>query len=331
MFLRWERDPETMRAVRYHEHGGADVLQVDDVDQPTPGANELLIEVRAASVNPVDTYFREGVYKPASLPMIPGSDVAGEVVDVGDSVNEFESGDRVFATALGRNHQGTYAEYTIAPAGLVAPLPDGIGFDEAAGVALVGVTAWRALVDHAGLEPAESCLVHGGSGGVGHVAVQIAAATGARVVATASPDYHSRVAAIGADAVIDYNQADLETAVEDATEGGPDVVLDHRLDDYLQFDTDVAVRGARIVGIGNTTPEAGLTNVPGARSKELTVHLMSMFNTPDVSAVLRRLARLMADGDLTAEIDQIYSLADAADAQRAVVEESFVGKLIVEP
>ncbi|WP_458187613.1 NADPH:quinone reductase [Haladaptatus sp. NG-WS-4] len=318
-----------MRAVRYHEHGGPEVLRVDDVDRPEPDDDELLVAVRAAAVNPVDTYFREGSYPPGDLPWIPGSDFAGVVEAVGTNVDGFAEDDRVFGTGLGNDRPGTCAEYVTTPTDRVALLPSGVGFDEGAAVALVGVTAWRALVDHAGLEPAETCLIHGGSGGVGHVAVQLAASTGARVTTTASEGYHDRLADLGARTVLDYARDDLTDAVGEA--GEPNVVLDHRLDDYLHFDADVAAQGARVVGIGNEDVTAGFENVPAARSKELTITLMSMFNTPDISVVLERLARLVADGEIVPEIEQVYSLDEVDDAQRDVMETSFLGKLVVEP
>ncbi|WP_435174855.1 NADPH:quinone reductase [Halorussus sp. AFM4] len=318
-----------MRAVRYHEHGGPDALTVDDVDRPDPGRGEVRVEVRAAGVNPVDTYFREGSYEPPELPMIPGSDLAGVVDAVGEGVEGFAEGDRVFGTGLGNDRQGTYAEYAVAPADRIAHLPDGVAFDEGAAVALVGVTAWRALVDHAGLDPAETCLVHGGSGGVGHVAVQLADAAGARVLTTAAPEYHDQLADLGADVPVDYGRDDLAEAVVEA--GRPDVVLDHRLDQYLDFDAEVGTRGVRVVGIGNTQPEAGFENIAAARSREMELHLMSMFNTPDFAAVLRRLARLLEAGDLRPVVSNRYDLAEATEAQAAVLRESFLGKLVLEP
>ncbi|WP_435095169.1 NADPH:quinone reductase [Halarchaeum sp. P4] len=319
-----------MRAVRYHETGGPDVLQVDeDVPKPEPSAGEVRIEVKAAGVNPVDTYFREGDYEPPDLPMIPGSDVSGVVDAVGDDVTEWSVGDRVFGTGLGNWNQGSYAEYAVAPADSLAPLPAGVSFAEGAAVALVGVTAWRALVHHGDLEPAETCLVHGGSGGVGHVAVQLADAAGATVTTTASEEYHSRLRTLGADTVLDYRRDDLADAVVEA--GAPDVILDHRVDDYFGFDAEVAAPGADVVAIGNTENAATLPDVPGARAKELSVSLMSMYNTPDLGAVLGRLATLLADGRLAPDIERSYALAEAADAQRAVLEESFFGKLVVEP
>ena len=252
-----------MRAVRYHEHGGADVLTVDEIDRPEPGDDEVLVAVEAAGINPVDTYFREGSYEPAALPMIPGSDLAGVVESVGTDLTDFEVGDRVFGTALGNNHQGTCAEYAVAPTDRIAHLPETVDFDEGAAIALVGVTAWRALIDHADLRPAETCLVHGGSGGVGHVAVQLAAATGATVIATAGEEHHDHVRDLGADATLDYRWDDLADAVIEASDGdGPNAILDHRLDDYLQFDADVAARDGQIVAIGNEDVTASFENVP---------------------------------------------------------------------
>jgi NADPH:quinone reductase-like Zn-dependent oxidoreductase len=311
-----------MRAVRYHEHGGRDVLRVDEVDRPDPASDEVVVAVRGAGVNPVDTYFREGSYEPFTLPMIPGGDVAGEVVTVGDEVTEFEEGDPVF---------GAYAEYAAVPAGRAARLPEGADLVAMGGAGTAAVTAWRALVDHASLEPAETALIHGGSGGVGHAAVQVAAAAGANVVATAAPEYHDRVAELGADVVLDYGRDDLADAVRGETDGGVDVILDHRLDDYLQFDADVATTGARVVGIGENDPEVRLTNDGVARSKDVRFQFMSMFNTPDLSVPLRRLATLVERGDLEIDVAQTYTLDEAAEAHRAVMEDSFLGKLVVTP
>ena len=318
-----------MRAVRFHDHGGPDVLQVDEIDRPEPDRNEVLVAVAAAAVNPVDTYFREGSYEPATLPMTTGSDVAGTVTAVGDGVTDYAAGDRVFATGLGNDRQGTCAAYVTVPTDRLATLPDSVSFEIGAGLALVGVTAWQTLVDACGIEPGDRALVHGGSGGVGHVAVQLAAASGASVTTTASPERHADLRELGADDVFDYHRDDLETAVVEA--GAPDVILDHRLDEYLPFDTRVAAFGADIAAIGNTDLAATFENVPQCRGKALSVHHVSMFNTPDMGAVLAKLGRLAADGDLTTEIARTYDLADTAEAQRAVMEDSFFGKLVVTP
>jgi NADPH2:quinone reductase len=318
-----------MRAVRYHDHGGPEQLLVEDIDRPTPGSGEVLVKVRAASVNPVDTYFREGSYRPGHLPWIPGSDAAGVVTAVGDAVTDFDPGDRVFATALGNDRPGTCAEYVTVPTNRLAALPDRVDFAAAAAGALVGVTAWRALVARCDLDPGERVLVHGGSGGVGHIAVQLARAVGARVTTTARPEYHDDLDALGADDVLEYGREDLADAVREA--GAPDVVLDHRLDDYLGLDCEVAAFGGRIAAIGNTDPEATFPNVPAHRGKALAVHHVSMFNTPDVARVLDRLAALMERGALVPRVAHTYDLDGVRDAQQAVLADSFLGKLVVEP
>ena len=317
-----------MRAVRYHEHGGPEVLQVEDVPRPEPGSDELLVRAAAAGVNPVDTYFREGAYPLPGLPWTPASDVAGVVEAVGDGVERFEADDRVFATGLGRDLQGTCAEYVTVPEGLAARLPEGCGFEEGAAVALVGVTAWQALVHHGGVEPGQRVLVHSGSGGVGHVAVQLAAAAGARVMTTASPAYHDLLVDLGADAVLDYDREDLAGAIADA--GAPELVLDTLADAYFELDGEVAAHGATIVGIGNDAATAPVPMGPG-KFKDLRFQTMSMFNAPDTGAVLSRLATLMAAGDVVPEVAEVYDLEDTADAQRDVLEASFLGKLVVAP
>jgi len=321
-----------MRAVTLSEHGGPEVLDVEEVGRPEPGGHELLVEVAAAGVNPVDTYFRDGSYSPATLPFTPGVDIAGVVAAVGEYVEGFEAGDRVFGTGIGNgSHQGAYAEYATVPEDRVVRAPDGVDLTEAGAAGVAAVTAWRALVDHAGLDPAEDCLVHGGSGGVGHAAVQIGAAVHARAVTTAAPEYHEALSELGATTVLDYGREDLADAVREESDGGVDVVLDHRLDDYLQFDADVAATGGRVVGIGENSPDPGFTSSPSARSKDVSYQFMSMFNTPDLRVPLRGVGHLMNTGALSIEIARSYGLDEADEAQRAVMEDSFLGKLVVEP
>ena len=321
-----------MQAVRLHEHGGRDVLEVAEIDRPEPDGHELLVEVVAAGVNPVDTYFREGSYTPVGLPFTPGVDIAGEVAGTGDYVEGFETGDRVYGTGVGNaTYQGAYAEYAVVPEDRLVHLPEGADLVEAGAAGVVAGTAWRALVDHAALDPAEHCLIHGSSGGVGHAAVQIADAVSARAIATAAPEYHDAVADLGAETVLDYGRDNLGDAVVDTSGGGVDVVLDHRLDDYLQLDTDVASEGARVVGIGENRQDPGFSAVATARSKDVSYQFMSMFNTPDLRVPLRGVAHLMGAGRLSIEVARSYSLDEAVEAQRAVMEDSFLGKLVVEP
>lgn len=318
-----------MRAVRYHDFGETDVLQLEDLDRPSPGDGELLIEVAAASINPVDTKFRSGTYEPGFLPMIPGVDVAGRVAAVGGAVENFEEGDRVFGTNLGIDRNGSCAEYTLATPNHVAHLPDNVDFEAGAAVGAAGVTSWVALIQKAGLLPGEVCLVHGGSGGVGHVAVQLAATVGATVTATAAPAYHDRVQELGADAVFDYEREDLEEAIAGA--GPPDVILDHLLDQYLPLDAEVGSHGVRVVDIASGQPEVTYPHVGVARGKNLSLLHLALITIEDVSEPLERLVPLLEQGDLQPSVARTYGLDEVADAHRDVLEESFLGKLVVVP
>jgi NADPH:quinone reductase-like Zn-dependent oxidoreductase len=320
-----------MRAARFHEPGGPEVLQVDEIERPEVRSHRVLVEVEAAGVNPVETYYRDGSYDVFERPYTPGVDVAGTVVESGGHVSGFEPGDRVFGTGLGGDYHGAYAEYASVPSRMLVALPEGVDIVQAGGAGVASVTAWRALVDHADLGPAESCLIHGGNGGVGHTAVGLADAVGAHVIATAAPEYHDAVAGLGADVVLDYGRDDLAEAVLEASDGGADVVVDHRLDDYLQFDAEVAATGARVVGIGENDPQVGFSDVGAARGKDVRYQFMTMFNTPDLREPLRSVAHLMAAGDLRIEIARTYDLDEAAEAQRAVMEDSFLGKLVLTP
>ncbi|MFC6875038.1 NADPH:quinone reductase [Halobellus marinus] len=318
-----------MRAVRFHEHGGPEVLTVDEVDEPEPEYGQVVVDVEAAGVNPVDTYFREGAYPVPHLPFIGGGDLAGTVAEVGQGVERFAVGDRVYGTGLGNGMPGSYAEQAAAPADHIAHLPDEIDFIEGAALGTVGATAWQALVHHAAVDPAETVLVHGGSGGVGHLAIQLAETMGARVHATASPEHADDLEALGADEVFDYSRSDLADAVVDA--GAPDAVVDLHMDQYLQFNTDVVNTGATVVGIGNDTAEGGFDNIGATKGKEVTFQFMSLFNADDLSAILAPLADLGARGELAPVVHRTYDFEDAGEAQRAVLEDSFVGKLVLEP
>ena len=326
-----------MRAVRYHSHGGTDVLTVDEIDRPEPRGHEVLVEIHGAGVNPVDTYFREGSYEPFRLPMIPGIDFAGRVIETGEYVEGFAAGKAVYGTAIGKDHDGGYAEYAAVPEDRLVGLPDDSDLVAAGGAGVASLTAWRALVDHAELQVGDRCLIHGGSGGVGHAAVQLAAAAGAQVITTARPVSHGRLAELGADVVLDYRREDLASAVVEAAEpvagrdDGVDVILDHRMHEYLQFDADVAATGCRVVGIGEKDPSVGFSRSSAARGKDLSLTMMSMFNTPAFRPRLSKLATLMATGDLEIQVAETYGLEAAGEAQRAVLEESVFGKLVITP
>ena len=322
-----------MQAVRYHEHGGIEVLSVEEMEQPDPGPGDVLVETRAIGINHVDTLFREGIFTPPALPAIPGSDFAGTVTDVGDQVTEYEVGDRVHGAGLGGDRPGSYAEYVTAPTDQISLLPSDVDFTVGAALGHVGVAAWQAVVSHGDLEPGETCLIHGGGGGLGHIAVQLAASAGATVLATDS-DEETRdwLETLGADAAFDYRREDLADAVLDV--GRPDLIVDYHFDTYVDFDVRNVAHGGRICVLEFTTETGGEATITQSAFrvgvlKDVDIQLVGIFNA-EVSTVLSRLGKLASRGDLHVEIASIYDLADAAQAHHDIVEESHRGKLVFE-
>lgn len=227
-----------MRAIRYHEYGGPDALTLDEVDHPAPSDGELLVAVRAASVNPIDTYVRSGDVGSTALPRVAGSDLAGVVTDVGADVTEFEPGDRVYATCRGVVDEGTLAELAVVPAAVAAELPSAVSFAEGAAAAMTFATAWHGLVERGGLSLGDTCLVSGAAGGVGHAAVQVAREAGATTVALARSEQSEYLRGLGADAVVDYRTSDLGAALRDAVDGEIDVALESHAGANLAADVD---------------------------------------------------------------------------------------------
>jgi NADPH:quinone reductase-like Zn-dependent oxidoreductase len=326
-----------VRAARYHEFGGPEVLHVEEVEPLEPRADEVRVRVAAAGVNPCDALRREGLWGD-DLPLITGSDLAGTVEAVGDPDGPFAVGDRVFGTVPMLNaagsrgdRQGVYAEHATVRTDRLAGLPDGVGFEAGAAAGIVCGTAWRALYELGDLPPGGTALVHGGTGGVGHVAVQLAKAMGATVVATASADRLDRLRALGADHAVDYAREDLRAAVEAAAPGGVDLILDHMVETYCDLDVAVAAPGCDLLVIGNNHDQPRIGDLTAAIGKDLTVQPFDAFNLEPVGGTLERVGRLLETGALSMVIAGSYDLDEAAEAQRAVVEDSFVGKLVVRP
>jgi NADPH:quinone reductase-like Zn-dependent oxidoreductase len=319
-----------MRAVRYHEFGSSDVLGVDEVDRPSPDADEVLVEVRASSVNPVDVMLRSGEYGDIPLPSIPGGDGAGVVAAVGEDVKRFEEGDRVFASGMDRAEGGTCAEYAAMPETKLAHLPDEVSFESGAAIANVGASAWTALEEVAGIRAGDRVLIHGGAGGVGHAAVQIAGASGAEVIATAGAETaRERVRELGADTVLEYDSDTLAEDVLAATGGdGVETVLDHRLQAYLEFDLEVLAENGQLVCLMGNIPDA--SGVP-FYTKEITVQALRMDNHPVRAPTLYRLVRLMEHAELTPVVADTYDLEEVTQAQQDLLGGGYVGKLVVTP
>ena len=238
-----------MKAIRVHKFGGPEVLQLDEVAEPTAGAGQVLVQVKAAGVNPVDTYIRSGTYaQTPALPYVPGGDAAGVVKAVGAGVTRLKPGDRVWVC-----RGAGYAEVAACDAALVHPLPAGLSFEQGAGVGVPYATAYRGLHHKAQARPGESVLVHGASGGVGIAAVQLAVAHGMTVIGTGGTERGRKlVAEHGAHHVLDHTSPDYTKRLMELTEGrGADVILEMLANVNLDCDlTLLAPKGRVVVKIG---------------------------------------------------------------------------------
>src|SRR5215216_1352415 len=219
-----------MRAMILPEFGDPNLFEERDVERPEPGPGEVLVRIFASSVNLVDTKFRvDGGSAGLEPPVILGADISGVVEEVGPGVMDFAPGDEVYYTPeiVGPNSNGAYAEYHVAPASIVAKKPASLSHEEAAAVPLAGGTAYEAIVRRLVVQVGETILIHGGAGGVGSFAVQIAKAAGARVFATASTENQETLEALGTDVAIDYTSEDpFEVSLDDTAGSGVDAVFD---------------------------------------------------------------------------------------------------------
>ncbi|SEP16792.1 NADPH2:quinone reductase [Halogranum amylolyticum] len=326
-----------MRAVRYHEYGDEDVLTLEDgLEKPTPDANQVLVQIEAASINPIDTYLREGNVPPANgLPHVGGSDMAGVVEAVGDDVSNFSEGDRVFATGLGIFSPGTYAEYTVVSENMLAHLPEEVSFQEGAAAAMAFATSWRALIGRGDLSMGDVCLVHGASGGVGHAGIQVAAQAGGYVIGTAREGEAASMArSMGADAVVDYRSDNLIGDLEAAADGREiDVVLEPHADANIEADLERLADGGRIVIIGEESP---IEIPPGpsmtAKQADADLRFMSLAASPDVQApILQRVALRLADKRFTVEIDSVFDLDELPAAHEKLMSSGVMGKIVIDP
>jgi len=305
-----------MRAAVYDQFGGADVLDVRRHDDPPVGPDTVLVRVRATSVNPVDWKIREGYLQgayPHHLPIVPGWDVAGVVEQVGPAVvTGVKEGDEVWGYVRRDDVcWGTAAELVPAPQRTVALKPPSLSFEEAAAIPLAGLTAYQALVEALRVDAGERVLVHAASGGVGHLAVQIAAARGCEVIGTASPDNHDAVRRLGAHEVIDYHQGPISEQLSAPVDAVLDLVGGEALDDAPKQVKDTA----RIASV--IDPETVLRL--GGRY---------VFVRPEREH-LDALTRLVEDGKLRVELGATYKLDDIAAAQRESEEGHTRGKIAV--
>jgi NADPH2:quinone reductase len=321
--------------IRVREFGAEDVLEYVSLPVPEPATGQVRVRMRAVGVNPADTYVRTGIYafhKP-DLPYTPGFDGAGDVDAVGPGVTGFAPGDRVLVSALRPASTGTYAEYVVADAGTVHPLPPSLSYSQGAAVGVPCVTAWRALFQKAGLQPGETVLVHGASGGVGLPAIQLAHDAGAIVIGSAgSTAGADLVRAAGADHVLDHSSpAHLDDILHRTGGRGVDVIIEMLANENLEHDFGVLAMRGRIVVVGSRgellfTPRLTML-------KEAIVMGTALWNaTPaENAAALAAVSKKLSDGVIDLVVGTELPLHDAAEAHRQILRSRAHGKLVLLP
>lgn len=313
-----------MRAMVIPAFGGPDIFELRDVPRPTPGPGEILVRVVASGTNPVDAKIRAaGRWARITPPAILGYDVSGVVEEVGPGVRDFAPGDEVFYTPeIFGNQAGSYADYNVVSASIAAPKPKRLSHVEAAAVPLACGTAWEALVRRLAIRAGETVLIHGGAGGVGSFAVQIARAAGARVLATAGAGNQETLRALGVDREIDYANEDVaEVALQETGGAGVDAV----------FDT---VGGENIArSLRATRPHGRLATILAPRGdlgelygKNLTLH--GVFLTRE-SARLREMTPLLERGLVSPIVEAVLDLTEVAEAHRRLDSGHGRGKLVL--
>ena len=320
-----------MKAIQVSEFGAPDVMQIQEIDEPICGADEVVIRVRAVGVNPVETYIRAGTYaaKP-QLPYTPGSDAAGEIESVGDNVREYSRGDRVFT--IGQN-SAAYAEKMTVKSENLRRLPDHISYAQGAAINVPFGTAYRALLGIAKVQNGETVMIHGGSGGVGVAAIQIARSRGFTIIATAGSE--SGVKLIknqGAKYALNHNDADCVSDALGATCGrGADVILEMLANVNLPNDLELLARYGRIVVIGSR----GETTIDPRKmmAKDATVRGMMLWNTPpaEMKSMYDDIETMLGSGALNPIVQREFALHDAPRAHEAVMGGASHGKIVLIP
>ncbi len=313
-----------MRAMVISRFGGPDVFELQDRPRPVAGPGELLVRVVASGTNPVDAKIRQaGSWAGIPFPAVLGYDVSGVVEEVGPGVTGFKAGDEVFYTPeIFGNPNGSYAEYTVAAASIVAHKPPGLSHVEAAGIPLAGGTAWEAIVRRLSVRPGETVLIHGGAGGVGSFAIQFAKAAGARVLATASKANHEAMRDLGADVTLDYRDTDVvDQILREAGGAGVDAAFD-TAGGNVPMSTQVTRPFGRIATI--LPPTGDLT--------ALYVKNQTLYGTflTREGARLREMAPLFERGQAKVIVDAVLPLEQVGKAHERLDSGHGRGKIILQ-
>jgi NADPH2:quinone reductase len=322
-----------MKAIQVSQTGGPEVLVLVDVPSPKPKANEAVVQIKAAGVNFIDVYFREGRY-PVQIPFVNGQEGAGVVTEVGSDVTEIRPGDRVAYTGV----IGSYAEYAAVPANRLVKIPEELSFEQAAAAMLQGMTAHYLLYSTYKLQPGETALIHAAAGGVGLLLVQMAKKIGAHVIGTAGTNEKAQLARdAGADECIVYTEADFETETRRLTDGkGVNVVYDGVGKATFDKDLNVLVPRGYLVLFGGSSgavPPFDLIKLSQKGSLYITRPTLGHYITTREELEWRAsdLLRMIVAGDLKLRIHKTYPLADAAQAHRDLEGRKTSGKLLLIP
>jgi NADPH:quinone reductase-like Zn-dependent oxidoreductase len=308
---------QTMKAIRIHNYGGPEVLKYEDAPRPEPGEGEVLIRVYAASVNPIDWKVREGHTKdfwPHKFPLILGWDLSGVVEELGRGVSRFKIGDEVYSVP-DPTRNGAYADYIVVRESELALKPNSLHHIRAAAVPLAALTAWQSLFDTAQLQPGQRVLIHAGSGGVGHFAVQLAKWKGAYVFATASTKNQDLLPEVGVDKAIDYTQQRFEDVARKI-----DIVLDPIGGDTQERSWQVLKKGGILLS---------LVEPPSAdKAKALGIQAAFVASHPN-GAELAKIAELIDSGDLKPIVNRILPLSEARRAHELSQTGHTHGKIVL--
>jgi NADPH:quinone reductase-like Zn-dependent oxidoreductase len=324
-----------VKAVRIHEDGGPEVLRYEDVEDPAPGSGEVLVRLRAASLNHLDLWIRQGLPS-VPKPRILGADGAGVVAALGEGADTFSEGDRVVlnpglddgARILGEHMDGTHAELVVVPAQYVHPIPGDLSFEEAAAFPLVFETAYRMLVTKARIEEGEWVLLWGIGSGVALAAFVIAKALGARTLVTSSSaEKLARASELGADATVNHAEDDVAAAVKEATGGrGVDVVIEHVGEATWKTSLQSAAPNARVVVCGATSGPNPPAQLHRIWWKQLAVYGSTMGTREDFEGAYELIAR----GAAQPIVDRVFPLEQAAAAHEYLEEGRQFGKVVLE-
>ncbi|AKQ45002.1 zinc-binding oxidoreductase [Rufibacter radiotolerans] len=310
-----------MKAAYYKEFGGTDKITVGNIEIPEVGEGEVLVRLKAAGVNPVDNAVLAGYlsqFLPMGFPAIPGWDMAGVVEERGFSARRFQVGDEVYAYARRPTVQwGTFAEYIVIPESYLAHKPKGISFEEAAGIPLVGLTAYQSLYDAGNLQSGQTVLILGASGGVGSLGIQLAKEKGATVIGVASQKNHAFMKELGANHTIDYTGTNIGEAVKQLFPQGVDLIFDCASGDTLQQSLSALKPNGTLVSI-----------LHQGEGLDKNIHFKYVFVEPN-AAQLEILQDLAEAGKLKVHVSGTYSLDQTAEALQQIATHHTTGKIVI--